>query len=308
MKRRTALLWLPFGILLAAYLAVCVRFHSAWPWNLVVHEDGRHTLRGTVFYFEQALGELPLEWLLAWSVAGAVLWCAGQSGARRSGGKALAAAAGLDVLIMAGAWRAVGPRSSLAWFLQYRTREGERLLFGSHWRYHFLSEASLMLLALALAAWAGASSGKGRRASLFWLSCAGFAALTAVFGWSAAPLRDARYLGHEARETLTHGLVTVPLAVAVCLRMAGRGGPGRRTPRAAWWALGGFALLAAYQAAGAVLTGSRSRAQSNDLVSLLCVHFFEHALSYLLVTAHAALFYAAASRAGARTGVRSAAA
>jgi hypothetical protein len=162
-----------------------------------------------------------------------------------------------------------------------------------------MSEAALMLLAPALIVWAGAPRGKRSRAPALWCSWAAFAVLTAVFGWSAAPFLDPRYLGHEARETLTHGLVTVPLAVAVCLWMTG-GGVRRAGTAGAWWALGGFAALAAYQAVGAVLTGSRARAQTNDLVSLVCVHFFEHALSYLVVATHAALFYGLAVRRGAQ--------
>ena len=31
-------------------------------------------------------------------------------------------------------------------------------------------------------------------------------------GRTAAPIRDPRYLGHQAREVLTHALVTVPIA------------------------------------------------------------------------------------------------
>ncbi len=307
MTRRGPLLWCPLAVLAAAYLVICAHFHSAWPWNLAIHEDGRHTLWQTVFYCEHALGELPVEWLLAWSVAGAALWCAGETMARPPLGTALAAAIGLDALILAGSWRAVGARSSLMWFLQYRTREGEPLLFGSHWRYHLMSEGSLMLLAVALAAWAsGAGGGQARRTSVFWTSVAAFVVLSVLFGWSAAPFRDARYLGHETRETLTHGLVTVPLAVGVCLAMAGRASKARSTPRAAWWAFGGFVLLAVYQAAGAVLAGSRGRAQSNDLVKVLCVHFFEHAFSYLVVAAHAALFYSLACRRTSKSGARSA--
>jgi hypothetical protein len=304
--RRGVLLFCPPAVLAAAYLAICVHFHSAWPWNLAIHEDGRHTLWQTVFYFEHALGELPLEWLLGWSVAGAALWYAGETIALPPLRMALAAAVGLDALILTASWREVGAQSSLMWFFQYRTREGERLLYGSHWRYHLMSEAALILLTLAMAAWAGDGGWRARRTTLFWTSVAVFAALTAIFGWSAAPFRDARYLGHEARETLTHGLVTVPLAVSVCLAMAGRPGKARRTPRAAWWAFGGFALLAAYQAVAAALAGSRSQAQSNDLVKVLCVHFFEHALSYLVVAAHAALFYSLAGRRGVRPGGQSA--
>jgi hypothetical protein len=293
MKRCDVLLRFPSAVLLVAYLVICIRYRSFWPWNLTVHEDGRHSLWGTVFYFEHALGELPLEWLLALSVAGAVLWCAGESASGRIAGIAIAAV-GLDVLVMAGAWQVTGARGFLTWLLQYHTRDGERLVFGSHWRYHLLSEASLMLLALALSVWGVTSSGKAPRPSLFWMGGAAFAALTAVFGWNGAPFRDARYLGHEVRETVTHALVTVPLAVGLCLRMAG-GGAGQRTPWRGEWAFAGFALLAAYQATGAVVAGSRSQAQSSDLVSVLFVHFFEHVLSYAVVATHAVLFYAVAS-------------
>jgi len=296
MKRRDVLVRFPLAVLLAAYLAICIRYRSFWPWSLRVHEDGRHSLWGTVFYFEHAAGELPLDWLLALSVAGAVLWCAGESASGRIADIAIAAV-GVDVLIMAGAWRVAGARGFLTWLLEYHTRDGERLAFGSHWRYHLLSLASLMLLALALGVWGAASGGRAPRPSLFWISWAAFAALTVVFGWNGAPFRDARYLGHEARETVTHTLVTIPLAVGLCLRMAG-GGAGQRTSGRGWWALSGFALLAVYQATGAVVSGSRSQAQSNDLVSVLFVHCFEHVLSYAVVATHAALFYAVASRGG----------
>jgi hypothetical protein len=257
-----------------------------------------------VFYFEHALGELPLDWLLALSVAGAVLWCAGESASGRIPGIAIAAV-GVDVLIMAGAWLVAGARGFLMWLLQYHTRDGEGLVFGSHWRYHLLSQASLMLLALALCVWGAAGGGKAPRTSLFWISSVTFVALTAIFGWSAAPFRDARYLGHEVRETVTHALVTVPLAVGLCLRMAG-GGAGQRTKWRGQCALSGFVLLAVYQATGAVVAGSRSQAQSSDLVSVLFVHFFEHVLSYVVVAAHATLFYAMASRSRLRRGARSA--
>ena len=294
-----ALWWLPLAVLLAAYFSICVRYRSAWPWQLTVHEDGHHTLLGTVLFFEHALGELPLEWLLGLSVAGAVLGLGGESGVRRVAPAAVAAI-GLDALIAVGAWWRVGPRDWSGWLLQYHTRPGEPLLFGSHWGYHLLSEASLMLLAFALVAWAGASRDRTRRAVVFWISCGAFAVLSAVFGLSAAPFRDARYLGHEARETVTHALVTVPLAVALCVRIARCGVHVRRAPPRARWAFGGFLLLAAYQVAGAVLAGSRSRAQSGDLVSLIGVHFFEHVLSYLVVAAHACLFYTVLCRTGAK--------
>jgi len=293
--RRALLLWFPCAVLLSAYVVICVRFHSAWPWELVVHEDGRHTLLGTVFYFEHALGELPLEWLLAASVAGAVGYCRGVS-LQFPIGRFAATAVALDALIFAGACWSVGLRGSLLWLFEYRTREGEPLEFGSHWRYHLLSEAALMLLAVALTGWAAGGATAKPRPAVWWMSWAAFGVLTTLFGWSTEPFRDARYLGHQARETLTHALVTIPLAVAVCLRISGQPAPDPAKPRGAWWAAVGFSSLAAYQFAGAVVTGSQGRAQSNDLVSLICVHFFEHVFSYAVVAAHAVLLYAVVSR------------
>ena len=74
--------------------------------------------------------------------------------------------------------------------------------------------------------------------------------LLAVFGTGAAPFTDARYLGHEARETLTHTLPTVPLAVVLCAYLSGPAShhSGRRL---AWISAAGF-LAPAYQAGGAI--------------------------------------------------------
>src|SRR5437870_5447587 len=72
---RLLLIGVPLLTLAAAFVTICVHFHTAWPWNVTVHEDGRRTLRQTIFYFEHALGELPLELLLAAAVSGALLRC-----------------------------------------------------------------------------------------------------------------------------------------------------------------------------------------------------------------------------------------
>jgi hypothetical protein len=295
MRFTRLLLIVPCLTLLVAFGVICVHFHTAWPWETIVHENGQRTLLETVLYFEHALGELPLEVLLAAAVAGAVLSSA-KPAVRKSSGSLtglILVAIGIDAFLFAGAWRAVGYKTAMHYLLQYHTRDQAPLEFGSHWRYHLLSQASLMLLPVTLAGLKG-------RAWLLHASWGAFAVLSLIFGVNGAPFFDPRYLGHEARETFTHALVTIPLAVELCLAMsqtaAGAGGRG-------WWlATGACALLVIYQVAGAIVTGSRAHAQTSDFVRVVCSHFFEHTFSYLVVPIHSALFYVTGFYlAGART-------
>src|SRR6267378_717244 len=142
---RRLLIGAPVLILAAAFVTICVHVHTAWPWNVVVHEDGRRTLLETIFYFQHALGELPLEALLAAAVAGALLRFRQPAAPQPFLWVALVAAVALDALILIGSWRNVGYDESLMFLLQYHTRDRSPLEFGSHWRYHLLSQATLML-------------------------------------------------------------------------------------------------------------------------------------------------------------------
>jgi hypothetical protein len=281
---RLQLIGAPLLALAAAFVTICVHFQTAWPWNVAVHEDGRRTLLRTIFYFEHALGELPLELLLAGAVAGALLRHRRPDAAARTLLPVLVVAVlAIDALILFGSWWNVGFTDSRMFLLQYHTRDRSPLEFGSHWRYHLLSQATLML---APAMIAGAASARLLRASwaAFTLGCI-------VFGVSALSFADPQYLGHQARETVTHGLITIPLAVGLCLGLSQA--PEETALRVFWPAAFGFTLLGFYQAAAVIATGSRQYAQMQDLVRVVCGHFFEHTLSYLVVPVHAALFYLA---------------
>src|SRR6266567_5731110 len=128
---RRLLIGAPLVTLAAAFLTICIHFHTAWPWNVVVHEDGRRTLLETIFYFQHALGELPLEALLAAAVAGALLRFRPPAPPRSFVWVALVAAIAIDVLILIGSWRNVGVEDSLRFLLQYHTRDASWLEFGS---------------------------------------------------------------------------------------------------------------------------------------------------------------------------------
>src|SRR5437660_6445972 len=110
---RGLLIGAPLLTLAAAFVTICVHFRTAWPWSVVVHEDGRRTLLATIFYFQHALGELPLEALLAAAVAGALLRFRKPLASQPLVWTALAAAIALDALILIGSWWNVGIEDSL---------------------------------------------------------------------------------------------------------------------------------------------------------------------------------------------------
>ena len=285
----------PLAVLATAFGIICVRFGTIWPWQVIAHEDGRHTLLGTIFYFEHALGELPLDVLLAAAMAGAALWFF-PTGAARPVWRFAAASILLDATILGGAAFQAGRGTALEYLLQFHTRDDEPMIYGSHWRYHLLSQTALMLLAFLLVSIAARESKPARRLGVLIAAWCAFGLLTIVFGISPTPFTDARYLGHQARELFTHSLVTLPLAAACCMWAS-----GSIERRLAWKAPPAapsiaFVMIAVYLGAGVLRGHAAQLAQSSDWVKVVCTHFFEHTLSYLVVPVHAIWFYLAGAR------------
>jgi len=266
-----------------------------------VHEDGRRTLFGTILYFEHALGELPLDVLLSAAVAGWMLWLCGPPAAKPGASWNIGIIAlALDATIFVGATMHVGAHTAMLNLLQYHTRDSEPMIYGSHWQYHFLSQLALMLLPSYVAQVGNLRPIANRPLALI-TALALFALLTTIFGLSPAPFTNARFLGHQARELFTHALVTVPLAIGCCLSMP-RGEPATEpVSKPGVWpitAIVACALLAAYLAFGIVLTRSQRLVQSSDWIKVICGHFFEHTISYLVVTVHSVFFYLLGARRG----------
>ena len=137
------------------------------------------------------------------------------------------------------------------------------------------------------------------RPSILISAFASFAILTIIFGLSSAPFTDARFLGHQARELFTHALITVPLAIGCCLLMPRAEPATESTSTRRIWPIAAIVaciLLAAYLGVGVVLTRSQRLAQTNDWIKLICGHFFEHTISYLVVTVHSVVFYLLGAR------------
>lgn len=298
-------------VLAIAFAAVCWQTGTLWPWSRVVHEDGRRTLLQTIFYFEHAVRELPLDIILGLAIGSAMRshvppapgYMSTPAGRRDACRLGLAAAL-IVTGILVGALIDVGPQGLLDNFAQLHTRSGAPLVWGAHWRYHLLERLAIMLLSLAAAGliaaaspWSGAALHQPdpKALRLFKGILLTFAVLTLLFVPSMESFTNPQFIGHQARELLTHALVTFPLGLAACLCWVTPAyGRQWKTPRAPRHVIGsavGAVLLGGYLAAAGVATGARSAGQTSNLMALVFPHFFEHSLTYLLTPFVAASVY-----------------
>ena len=308
---------LPGSILLLSFVVICLHTGTPWPWVYVVHEDGQRTLLETIFYFEHATRELPLDILLGAAIGGSVLFSFPPQHPREAEFEnrhvlLLRGFAALTVLVMVvivgGAALTGGEHSVLDNLAQKPTRPGASLVWGAHWRYHLLERLATMLLALGAAGVLrmrtiiGTRSGARGGLALFGTTLVVFALLTLFFRPTAEPFREVTFLGHQARELFTHTLVTLPLALGTSLWLARQVG-GKATVSGSgksYWPIAAGAaggLLGLYLAVGVVLTGAHTQGQTENLVLLIFPHFFEHTFTYLVVSLVGGFFYLWSTRA-----------
>ena len=301
-------------VLLCAYCAICVKTRNPWPWREIVHEAGDRSLLGTVLYFEHAARELPLDLILGAAVGGSVLFAYPRGrrvGSGRHSGRRRMLVVGVVVVvgtILGGTLCSGGLEILVDNLAQKHTRPGNTLEWGAHWRYHLLSRSMLMLCSFGLAGvlvrGVLGRHGTGNQAgqSIFAASLSVFGILTIVFLPDLDPFRDPVFLGHQVREVFTHVLVTVPMAWAACLYLAGdqanvsrHGGVSIR-----WSAVAGVGglLIGVYLLTGGLLTSAASQGLTASVTMLLCPHFFEHSYTYAIVPLVAALVYESATMGG----------
>jgi hypothetical protein len=305
---RTLFRLLPAGVLLVAFVGICLMTGTAWPWNQVVHEDGVRTLLETIFYVEHATRELLPDVLLALAVAGSVGYffpvagAAVQDAASRSRRRLAWVVAVTFAVIVGGTLWTEGGRVLFDNLSQSHTRAGAPLVWGAHWRYHLIERFAQVMLAFCASGTFWILRGRPNadhlagRFRLFGAALFLFVVITVVFRLTLEPFRDPTYLGHQLRELFTHSLVTLPLALGTCLTLArsfSRGSLGASRERV--WpivATGAAAVLSgAFLLVASVMADAQSHGQTEGLASLLLPHFAEHALGYVLVPALAGLIY-----------------
>lgn len=282
-------LGIPAAVILIAYFWMAFDRGALDLSRVVVHESGKYTLAGTIFYFSHFLREIPTD------VAMALFLAAERPGTARQGNRsvrfglmicavALCAAALLQTSAVA------GMRSAMMDLLQFRTRD-DLVEYGSHWRYHLLSTIWFGVAVSYLRAIisGGRSDNIGNRIRKYvpWLY---FILLTGIFGISGRIFVDVRYAGHQAREIMTHGLITLMIGLALILvpRRSGRitgwkaiFHAGDRTSGLRMALLAGIPLyLAIITLSGDVMSEGQSKLGPSAMIG---AHFFEHILDYLLV-------------------------
>ncbi len=301
---------LGLSVLMLAYVAICLQVGNPWPWLAPVHEDGVRTLLDTLLYYEHATRELPQDLLLGAGI-GACVSAAFPAvrGVPRSTLPALALAAAVAVILI-GAFVQTGVAAVIENLLQNHTRPGAPLVWGSHWRYHLLERGPLIAVSLGIAALArggfnplgGALERRGLAVALGVIAV--YLALTALFTRSLAdlvlPFRDPQYLGHQAREIMTHVIVTLPIGWGGCILLQRRALPATQLAPFSGWTRGlirgapwilGAGLAWVYVLLASLKSDAASHGQSADWVTLIFPHFFEHGFTYLVVPLAAALTY-----------------
>lgn len=270
-------------------------------WNVVVHESGRYTLGQTVFYFEHFLREVPTLLAVALFVV-AAYGVPAIPASERPRARRMAKVYASGILLAAGmvvfAFQIVAAEDGAfaAWrnLMQYHTRD-ELVSYGSHWRFHWLSTLWLglatALCAQIAARWFGAplpGEAHARRVigAIAW---GWFLGLSLIFVPTPEPFLDPRYIGHQAREILTHSLVTLPLGMgllAYIFRHHGHRPAGNRPLQSTLSipAIAAVVAIPAYLGFATVFADALAHGQTaGGMAAMVAAHFFEHVLDYVFV-------------------------
>lgn len=327
-----------------AYLWMIRMYGQVNLWSVLVHESGKYTLAQTIFFTSHFCREWPVKLvylLIGWTLFRAynppAALAPGQaSRARTLGFVSLAATVLLLVTTFVSGVSKTGLHDALFDLTQFHSNDTAPALWGSHWRFHFLSgiafcggagflslisasapfDPSLPTGGRAVPILAGLLAG-ARRRGVLWPALALFLGATIFFLPGLDSFRDGRYLGHQFREATGADLpIALPLMIGTFLFWRRRFRPptsptpvGDETP--SWRPLAGWLLLAGVPVvlnALLLLTvdiGSQVErlpgAKQWSLPDLYAAHVFEHSLDYLFyVVAGSALILLSSARASTR--------
>ncbi len=299
-------------LLIGAYVKMAFFYQTPWLFNTIVHENGKYTLFETIFYFSHFNWEMLGKAVYSLLLVGVFYFY----GNRQTGGGNRTAVpqsriwiGGLLVFIIFALTivmtiRKIGLNETMYGFLQFRTSEIKPLLFGSHWRNHFLSNivlfsASAFLVLLYRVTCCGGWV-KRRFMYLFYVSWGIFILLTIFFGFTDDSFKTPSYLGHQLREIFGTDLsITMLLAISVLIRLERKYDKGNTTadnepiqcnsaPHLLGWIIP-VVLISAF-IVFSVLSLDISREMSKlpgakkwSALDIFAWHFYEHSLDYAFV-------------------------
>ena len=208
MKLGTIVAGVPALIWATSYLYLALYYRR---WNVLkvnIHESGRYTFIGTVFYFNHFLRELLPDTFFALTI----YWTYQVTHSNTSGGEAdgyftliLIALIIFLGIVFVGSWGRVGWKNTLLDLFQFRELDTV-VEFGSHWQMHFLSSIIIMLLIMLPAAFSEIED-----YSLVAIIFIAFFVISLLFRTGLKAVRDARWILHGGREIITFfPLVVVP--------------------------------------------------------------------------------------------------
>ena len=230
------LLALPLLYFLISYVYLAWWHGKVFLWNTLIHENGRLTVAGSLFYYDHFVACVPMVTVFALSTAGGAVLTnrvPASIGAAYAGflaGGLLLIAFLLVVTASFLSVRAVGWQRTLDYALQRIERDGV-MSKGGNWNQLQLSNIPIALGAMGLVSVFVASRGgldaKGDdELILVGIACLGVAAalaggLTALnwCGWQS--FCTPRWLAHSIREIATYPLTGIPIALSSVLVVEG---------------------------------------------------------------------------------------
>lgn len=273
---------IPILIWIASYLYLALHYKRWNIFQLKVHESGRYTLVGTIFYFNHFLRELLPDTFFALCI----YWTYKVAHRNITGGEAdgnftlilIALILYLSVVFL-GSVRSVGLRNTILDLFQYRELDTV-VEFGSHWQMHFLSSLTIMLLCILPAAFSKVEDHS--QAVIIFLA---YFTVSVLFKTGKKAIRDKRWIMHGGREVLTFFPLVVLPSYALNLRL--------ESLNISPWSIAVISLVCAqflYYLIVYKRTDVRGMAQGDfGIPYLIASHFFEHILDCVYIFLFVAL-------------------
>jgi hypothetical protein len=311
------LLALPVTYFVVSYIYVAWYHNDANLWNTLIHENGRLTLGGSLFYFDHFIACVPMIVLFSlctaggFALTGRVPAVADSSRAWRFALILLGGAALLVVFAFIASVQTAGWERTIDYALQRIERDGV-LSKGGNWNQLQLSNIPIALGAIALSCSIvrSAAGSDSKDAGLVTggkicivVALALMNAISAVTFNEWQAFANPRWVAHSMREVATYPLTGIPIALAAVLLVE------RRLSGQTHWQVEPRLLSLVLLGLSIVMVGAQLiylnsidvlamaqkpafAAEGLSVAYLLTSHVFEHFLDFVLIAPLTAGIYA----------------